>query len=69
MARRIGWEVCFRLPGIYRCNGTPVTACDISTSPYRGRLYDLWSDQRAGPDNTDIFLIHSTDGGMTWGGM
>ncbi len=61
-----GWD--FSVPGIYRCNGMPITACDVSTSPFRGRIYVLWSDQRAGSDNTDVFLIHSTDGGATWGG-
>lgn len=61
-----GWD--FSVPGIYRCNGMPITACDVSSSPYRGRIYVLWSDQRAGFDNTDVFIIHSTDGGATWGG-
>lgn len=61
-----GWAL--DVPGIYRCNGFPVTACDISDSPYRGRIYILWSDQRNGPDNTDVFLIKSTDGGNTWFG-
>jgi hypothetical protein len=60
-----GWD--FEVSGIYRCNGLPVTACDISHSPYRGTIYVLWADQRNGVDNTDIFLIKSTDGGTTWG--
>ncbi|MDZ7290704.1 MAG: T9SS type A sorting domain-containing protein [candidate division KSB1 bacterium] len=60
-----GWD--FKIPGIYRCNGMPVTVCDISNSPYRGNIYVLWSDQRNGTDNTDIFLIKSKDGGKTWG--
>lgn len=60
-----GWD--FGVTGIYRCNGLPVTSCDISQSPYRGNIYILWSDQRNGVENTDIFLIKSTDGGDTWG--
>lgn len=60
-----GWD--FAVPEIYRCNGLPVTVCDISNSPYRGHIYVLWSDQRNGVDNTDVFLIESTDGGKTWG--
>jgi len=60
-----GWD--FDIPGIYRANGMPVTACDVSNSPYRGTIYINWSDQRNGLDNTDIFLIKSTDGGETWG--
>jgi len=59
-----GWD--FDVPGIYRCNGLPVTVCDVSTSPYRGTIYINWSDQRNGLNNTDVFLIKSTDGGNTW---
>ena len=60
-----GWD--FNVSGIYRCNGLPVTACDASNSPYRGSIYINWSDQRNGANNTDIFLVKSTDGGTTWG--
>ncbi len=60
-----GWDLS--VPGVYRCNGLPVTACDISDSPYRGHIYVLWADQRNGVDNTDVFLIKSVDGGETWG--
>lgn len=59
-----GWD--FDVPGIYRCNGMPVTVCDIGSSPYRGTIYINWSDQRNGLNNTDVFLIKSTDGGETW---
>lgn len=59
-----GWD--FMVPGINRCNGLPITACDISNSPYRGNIYINWSDQRNGSDNTDIFIVKSTDGGNTW---
>ncbi len=59
-----GWD--FDVPGIYRCNGLPVTACDTSQSPYRGNIYINWSDQRNGTNNTDIFFVKSTDGGNTW---
>ena len=40
--------------------------CDISNSPYNGNIYVVWSDQRNGATNTDIFLSKSTDGGDTW---
>lgn len=60
-----GWNI--DIPGIYRCNGMPVTACDTSHSPYRGNIYIMWSDQRNGHYDTDVFLIKSTDGGDTWG--
>ncbi len=59
-----GWD--FNVPGIYRANGLPITACDVSNSPYRGTIYINWSDQRNGLTNTDVFLIKSTDGGSTW---
>ena len=62
-----GWN--FNVPGIQRCNGMPITACDISNSPNRGNIYINWSDQRNGEDNTDIFFIKSTDGGKNWGNI
>jgi hypothetical protein len=57
-----GWA--FDIPGINRCNGMPITGCDISSSQYRGNIYINWSDQING--DTDIFLAKSTDGGKTW---
>jgi len=59
-----GWV--FDIPGINRCNGLPVTVCDISNSKYRGNIYINWSDQRNGIENTDIFISKSPDGGTTW---
>jgi hypothetical protein len=59
-----GWNLS--VWGISRCNGLPVTVCDISDSPYRGTIYILWADQRNGTLDTDVFLIKSTDGGETW---
>ena len=60
-----GWD--YDVPGINRCNGLPVTVCDISSSQYSGNIYINWTDQRNGLDNTDVFVIKSTDGGATWG--
>jgi hypothetical protein len=59
-----GWN--FDIPGIYRCNGFPVTLCDISNSPYEGHVYVVFSDQRNGLDDTDVFFIKSTDDGSSW---
>ncbi len=59
-----GWS--YEIPGVNRCNGLPFTACDVSTGPHRGTIYINWTDQRAGPDNTDVFVARSTDGGTTW---
>lgn len=60
-----GWD--FNVSGISRSNGLPVTACDISNSPYNGHVYVMWADQRNGASNTDVFIIKSTDNGDTWG--
>lgn len=59
-----GWT--YEIPGINRCNGMPVTVCDLSSGPNKGTIYVNWSDQRNGTDNTDIWLKKSTDGGETW---
>ncbi len=59
-----GWA--FDIPGIDRCNGMPVTMCDISASAYRGTIYIVWSDQSNGDDDTDIFISKSQDNGETW---
>ncbi len=59
-----GWD--FGIPGIWRCNGMPITICDTSNSPYHGRVYVVFSDQRNGTDNTDVFLCFSDDEGTTW---
>ncbi|WKN32707.1 sialidase family protein [Porifericola rhodea] len=59
-----GWT--FAVPGLDRCNGLPVTACDLSEGPNRGTIYINWSDQRNGSDNTDIWLAKSVDGGDSW---
>jgi hypothetical protein len=47
-------------------NGFPVTCCDLSDGPHRGTVYINWSDQRNGGNDTDVWIIKSTDGGTTW---
>ena len=59
-----GWD--YSIPGIYRANGLPVTTCDTSGGPYNGTIYINWTDQRNGVDDTDVWLVKSTDGGNTW---
>jgi hypothetical protein len=59
-----GWD--YDIPGISRCNGLPVTVCDLSKSIYRGNIYINWTDQRNGYNDTDVWLVKSTDGGDTW---
>lgn len=59
-----GWDM--KVDGISRCNGMPITHCDISNSEFQGRLYVNFADKRNGEDNSDIFLKYSDDGGETW---
>lgn len=59
-----GWD--YNIPGISRCNGLPVTDSDISGGVFSGNIYVNWSDQRNGTDNTDIWLVRSSDGGNNW---
>lgn len=59
-----GWA--YDIPDIYRCNGLPVTACDISAGPNRGTIYINYSDRKNGDDDADVFIIKSTDGGISW---
>ncbi len=59
-----GWT--FDVDGVSRANGMPITCVDTSNSKYKGTIYINFSDQRNGEDNTDIFLVKSTDDGKTW---
>jgi len=60
-----GWD--FPVSGLMRCNGLPQTLCDTSkSSPFYGTIYVVFSDQRNREDNTDVFLVKSTDQGETW---
>lgn len=59
-----GWDQT--IPGINRCNGMPVTMVDHSKGPHRGSVYVMYADQKAGPDDTDVWCIHSRDGGEHW---
>ena len=59
-----GWNQ--NIPGINRCNGMPVTKVDLSEGPNRGTIYINYTDQRNGKDDTEVWMIKSTDGGNTW---
>lgn len=63
-AQPSGWN--FEIPGLERCNGLPVTACDISQSKHRGTVYVNWVDLRNGEDDADVWIVKSTDGGEQW---
>ncbi|MBS1514311.1 MAG: T9SS type A sorting domain-containing protein [Bacteroidetes bacterium] len=57
------------LKGDIRVNGFPQIACDLSNGPYRGRYYINYSANPLGPDNADIFVVKSTDKGVTWNNL
>lgn len=59
-----GWTL--DIPGIYRANGLPILQCDRSEGPNAGTLYLNWCDQKEGSNDTDVWLMKSTDGGETW---
>ncbi|OIP01273.1 MAG: glycosyl hydrolase [Bacteroidetes bacterium CG2_30_33_31] len=59
-----GWD--YEISGISRANGLPITLCDISSGANNGTIYINWSDQSNGINNTDIWMVKSTDGGNTW---
>ncbi len=59
-----GWD--YNVTGISRCNGLPITVCDLSNTSTRGNIYVNWTDQRNGYANTDVWIAKSTDGGNTW---
>lgn len=59
-----GWD--YSIPGIMRCNGFPITCCDLSHGPHRGNIYVNWTDQRNGATDTDVWFVRSLDGGDTW---
>lgn len=59
-----GWN--YEIPGIYRCNGLPITCCDLSNGEYRGNIYINWTDQRNGENDTDVWVSLSKDNGNTW---
>ncbi len=60
---KAGWS--FDIPGLDRANGFPILKVDRSNSIFNNTIYITYADQRD-KNNTDIFLIKSTDGGSSW---
>jgi len=58
-----GWT---GLSGSSNGNWSPVVACDISNSPYRGTIYVCFADQRNGMNDRDIWVVKSTNQGNNW---
>lgn len=63
-ANQTGWG--FDIKGLGRANGLPVTAVDLSNGKYKGSIYINFADTRNGENNSDVFLIKSSDKGKTW---
>jgi hypothetical protein len=59
-----GWD--YQIPGLSRCNGLPVTKCDVSGGAYHGTIYVNYTDQTNGNTDTDVWIVKSTDGGNNW---
>lgn len=59
-----GWDL--KIPGHERCNGLPVFMTDRSKTGFRGYLYLVWSDQRNGEADTDVWFSRSTNYGDNW---
>lgn len=55
-----GWT--YDIPGFNRANGLP----NLRYNPINKSLYLLWSDQRNGENNTDIWMSISEDDGDSW---
>ncbi len=53
--------------GNIRTNGHPQLAVDLSNGPYKNYLYCQYATNPPGPDMADIFVVRSTDNGLTWG--
>lgn len=58
-----GWD--YNISGIQRCNGLPITLCDLSNGPYRGTVYINWTDEVGAADH-DVKVCKSTNGGLNW---
>ncbi len=61
----INWLV-FNVPGVQIVPGFPIINCDLSPSIYNGNIYICWTDQRSGYNDTDVWLVRSTNGGLNW---
>lgn len=59
-----GWNL--NIEGVQRSNGMPVTVCDLSGGEHHGTIYINWCDTRNGEDDTDVWLVKSVDGGLSW---
>jgi hypothetical protein len=59
-----GWDM--KVPGHARVASSPVLVIDQSKSPYQNSLYLVWSDQRNGENDSDVWFMRSTNYGDNW---
>jgi hypothetical protein len=52
--------------GNIRTNGHPQVAVDLSNSTYKNYVYCQYATNPPGPDIADVFVVRSTDNGLTW---
>lgn len=62
---RIDW-LSFNITGVQRTPGFPVMNCDLSGGKYNGNIYICWTDQSSGTDNSDVWIVKSSDKGANW---
>ncbi len=56
----------YSIPGVNLGVTFPFIACDRSGGPNNGNIYISWADKRNGGNNADVFIVKSSDGGITW---
>ncbi len=62
--QHINWQ--YSIPGVSLGVSFPVITCDRSGGPFNGNVYICWADRRNGGNDVDVFLVKSSDGGLTW---
>lgn len=53
--------------GNIRTNGHPQLAVDLTNGPNKDNVYCQYATNPPGPDNADVFVVRSTNKGLTWG--
>jgi len=59
-----GWAM--NIPGMGRTNGKPMMMIDNSTGAYHNLIYVMWADQQNGANDTDVWMMRSTNRGDNW---
>lgn len=62
--QRGGWQV--PTAGMESCPNAPMILTDRSSGKFRACLYNVWSDQRSGQNDGDIWFIRSINFGDNW---